>query len=426
MTIYSKKTLVQWKDNIDDMSTNCPEFDQKKKKFILGAVDNNLTDGNLEIDRDRNIIKQQWVDERAAQDWIEFLETNVGQHITWTKILNNDYYSIFWINFNPNVNQLDDEKILDFDQQADNIVVAFFTHEYDHHSQIIQHLLPKCNRLHVFLGEPTFNEKQQNLYTFLLDHDIEKITFYSDCILNFSLKNASHHTQIFWFMDPINYYTESRWGKKLLTQLETRYDKPYKFDALLGQEKIHRDYVFNKCKFDKNFIVTYFKTHDNLASGIWPDWANPSKKPNQLNADHCDIDGEMGRFSAVIPVDIYNQSYYSIICETTFFNEYSFYTEKTAKPILALRPFVAFNGQHWLKNFRSLGFMTFGEVIDESYDDIADYKQRWDAAWQQVELLCTLDPKMVLTKLDAVLKHNRQHFLSIDWIKPARKLSYQF
>jgi hypothetical protein len=421
MTIYSKKTLVHWADNIFNIHKKFPEFEQKKKKFMLEAIGNNQTSNSPSHNNfDTNISTRHWIDESAAQRWIDFLLENINEKIVWTKIENGNFHSKFWLNLNTNIQLLDDENLLNFNHQASDISVAFHTHDYDTHSQIIHHLLPKCDGLRVYLGEPTVNEKQQHLATFLAEHDIEKIVFYSDCILNFDLKQATYQTQICWFMDTVNYYAEYTWCKQLLDLLKYHYDKPYKFDALLGQQKPHRDYVFNRCQNDKNFITTYFKKHSDSHLGTWPDWANPSEIPGQLNADRFLINGEPARYSSVIPVDIYNQSYYSIVCETTFFNEYSFYTEKTAKPILALRPFVAFNGQHWLKNLRRLGFMTFGDVIDESYDDISDHAERWDAAWQQVELLCDLDPETVMTKLNPVLQHNRRHFLTTDWWSSAR------
>jgi hypothetical protein len=131
-----------------------------------------------------------------------------------------------------------------------------------------------------------------------------------------------------------------------------------------------------------------------------------------------DIHGRFATLSSILPVDIYNQTFYSIVAETVCTNQYSQFTEKTAKPIVAKRPFVVFGGQYFLRNLRSLGFRTFGAVIDESYDDIQDEIERLTRAWHEVERLCCLDPVPVMQQLQSVLEHNRQHFLQTDWMRP--------
>jgi hypothetical protein len=109
------------------------------------------------------------------------------------------------------------------------------------------------------------------------------------------------------------------------------------------------------------------------------------------------------------------------VAETTAENSYNQYTEKVAKPIVAGRPFVAFAGQHYLANLRHLGFKTFESVIDESYDSIANLRERMQAAWYQVEWLCAQDPAHIYGELHDVLQHNHEHFLSTDWHSTIRK-----
>jgi hypothetical protein len=156
-------------------------------------------------------------------------------------------------------------------------------------------------------------------------------------------------------------------------------------------------------------IFTYFK--NDILSGSWNfDLQSSSGTDNRIT-----VDGQVKQISAVLPVDIYNNSYYSIVAETMVSNDHSHFTEKTAKPIVAKRLFVMFSGQYFLKNLRRLGFQTFDGVIDESYDNIADDTERFTAAWNQVERLCQLDPVWVLSQIEHILNHNQQHFLATDW-----------
>jgi hypothetical protein len=64
---------------------------------------------------------------------------------------------------------------------------------------------------------------------------------------------------------------------------------------------------------------------------------------------------------------------------------------------------------------KGLGFRTFDAVIDESYDSIEDDTTRWQAAWQQVELLMQQDPKLIYEQIQSVIDHNYQHITQTNW-----------
>lgn len=337
-----------------------------------------------------------------------------------------NYFSGHWGRLSPQLPFIDND-FLAFDKPADTIAIAVYSNCYADHTISVNHLLKKCKHLHVYLNEPTGNDDHLNLSNFLKDNDLPNITFYSDCVLNFKLHHAKFITQICWFIDEFNYYVSTNWGKESLRSLEYNYSKPYKFDMLLGSQRAHRDFVYSSYQrselLKNNVITTYYK--DNMNQGLWPDWADPTQQNCLFSGDLFTVNNEPIRSSAVIPVDIYNQSYYSIVAETTFFNEYNHYTEKIAKPIVALRPFIVFAGQHYLKNLKSIGFKTFDLIIDESYDSIADNYDRWSAAIYQIKSLCLKDPKLVLSTLREVLEHNKNHFLTTDWMQPAKNLIVQ-
>jgi hypothetical protein len=83
-----------------------------------------------------------------------------------------------------------------------------------------------------------------------------------------------------------------------------------------------------------------------------------------------------------------------------------FLTEKTSKPLFAKRLFVMFAPKRHLVNLQALGFETFGDVIDESYDhediDVIRYQQAFD----QMLSLSQQNPRKVLDKVSAKLEHN--------------------
>ena len=65
-----------------------------------------------------------------------------------------------------------------------------------------------------------------------------------------------------------------------------------------------------------------------------------------------------------------------IVVETYVSGQSFFPTEKTLRPIIAQTPFIVMGPKGYLANLRRMGFMTFGQWWDESYDNIANDDQR--------------------------------------------------
>ena len=73
----------------------------------------------------------------------------------------------------------------------------------------------------------------------------------------------------------------------------------------------------------------------------------------------------------------YDSTYFSIVSETTTYSKYSLHvTEKTFKPISFYHPFVVFGQTGTLAYLHELGFETFENLFDESYDTVEDQPTR--------------------------------------------------
>lgn len=119
--------------------------------------------------------------------------------------------------------------------------------------------------------------------------------------------------------------------------------------------------------------------------------------------------------SVIVPWNVYQASWYSIVCETgDTGSSTDFLTEKTAKCLFAKRIFVMMNGAGMLRSLKSLGFRTFhGDIIDESYDDEPNDAKRYSMAWQQIyKLYYTENPRAVYAHFQDVLEHNHQLMMS--------------
>ncbi len=202
--------------------------------------------------------------------------------------------------------------------------------------------------------------------------------------------------------------------------------KPRSFDALLGSPKPHRDFVAKATQHNNlgdQITSTYGGTWKNTEFYakdyfLW----EPNCVPQQNiigTADWVSYYGHQCHLSQVIPVQVYNNTAYSIIAETDCDNTLSFYSEKTAKALIARRLFVAFSGYKFLENLHKLGFQTFGNVIDESYDLEPDFKRRMTMAFEQVRYLCAQPQKAVLDRITPTVQHNYNLIMHTDWTQRA-------
>ena len=105
-----------------------------------------------------------------------------------------------------------------------------------------------------------------------------------------------------------------------------------------------------------------------------------------------------------------------------------FISEKTWRPILNLQPFIYFGGYKSLAKLHKLGFKTFGNIIDESYDSELDPVKRFKMAKNEVLRLKNMSMDEIHNlyySVTDVLIHN-QHlvstYLSFDPLKELDQL----
>ena len=105
----------------------------------------------------------------------------------------------------------------------------------------------------------------------------------------------------------------------------------------------------------------------------------------------------------------YIDTYFSLVSETVFDYPYSLRSEKIYKTINMAHPFVAVANRGFYRDLHRAGYQTFGNLIDESFDQIDNNQDRLNRIAQVVKDLCRSNLAEFLVASRAVTKYNQQH-----------------
>jgi hypothetical protein len=298
--------------------------------------------------------------------------------------------------------------------------VACFQIPYPYNNSVekeIDAIYDHCDCI-IILG----SELHARTVDFMRRFDRPKIRWFVCGMLNQRLRYSETHPFYDWFTTTVHFYKNVR--PTTLFGVNPYQPKPLMFDALLGRKKPHRDQAYNFLKqhnLDQQGVVTYINDHqinfEANDTNKWQ-WELPGLEDHtnvEWTVDRVLYYGHRMSLSQVIPISIYNQTAYSLVCETNFDNDYVFFTEKTVKPILGRRLFIMLGHQHALAQLKNLGFKTFSDVIDESYDNIELPAERHQAALEQLRLLCMQSQQPVLDRIRSVVDHNYNLMMGRDW-----------
>jgi hypothetical protein len=114
----------------------------------------------------------------------------------------------------------------------------------------------------------------------------------------------------------------------------------------------------------------------------------------------------------------YQTTNIEVVLETLVDDDRLQLTEKILRPIACGHPFILAATQGSLEYLRGYGFKTFDNIIDETYDTIADPAQRLEAILIEMKRIATLphDAKQqVYDSLRSIAAYNQQRFFSAEW-----------
>lgn len=165
--------------------------------------------------------------------------------------------------------------------------------------------------------------------------------------------------------------------------------------------------------FDKFCENPKNREYKKLIAEIYP-FVVDYEDPEKVSAMHNYFTGK----------EMWINTYFSIVSETSVMKDSIFITEKSIRPIIYYHPFILWASPYTLKALKDMGFQTFPEFFDETYDLEEDENKRLQMIIKNVKKLCDMD----ITEIHKLYKsikpkliHN--HNLLIDFYKNEKTLN---
>lgn len=187
--------------------------------------------------------------------------------------------------------------------------------------------------------------------------------------------------------------------------------KPYKF-LFLNKQTDNRPH--------RSKLIKLLNRKGLLESALWSDlsqqitipkhykdYFNQGIKEISINQTPHDLSWPDG----VLNMPLLTDTYFSVVTETNYDYPQRFLTEKIYKPILAGHPFVAVSNRDYYSQLHQQGYQTFGEFIDESFDNINDGDERLKKIADSIEQLCDSDLVKFQQGVKEICRHNQQVYL---------------
>jgi hypothetical protein len=242
------------------------------------------------------------------------------------------------------------------------------------------------------------------------------------------------------FLPKIMDYEENIQATSRSQEIYDNIHKPYKFLFLNGRTRAHRKYLMERFKlsglldqslwswldstvgYSKNIVLRHNdldligQTHQIKLLPVHYEYVAYRDRVNNLESDRQFVKYELfnNEWGEVyLNAEAYIDTYFSVVTETVFDYPYSFRTEKIWKPMAMAHPWIAVANQGYYKDLHQIGFKTFGNLIDESFDCIGNNTDRLERIAQVVEDLCQQDLASFVKECYNICKYNQQHLAEL-------------
>ena len=191
------------------------------------------------------------------------------------------------------------------------------------------------------------------------------------------------------------------WSHRILTYLHL-VKKPYFSDMIFSWGRVTgwtKDFLF-----EEDFINDIVITDE--------EWAELKTLPERILAHPEDDTTHNDRSADHVA---YTRACLNIITETTSRNDTPQLTEKSFKPILAGQFFVMIGSRGLVQYMRDIGFDVFDDIVNHSYDNIEDDRERIAAVMKELDSLHEVDLFKLHKECTIRFKKNQDWLTSTDF-----------
>ena len=260
-------------------------------------------------------------------------------------------------------------------------------------NQVVQDSYDRCKPEEILVGIPTAGDKQKDLI----------------CL---NARPRSHRPVLVSELDRLGYNNSNSYISFL-----GREDMPDQHGSLVsdnGGQPIWKEQMFRglditafTARKDNNYIS--FLNHDVQIEYAYRFWKDRLQVVADKPLHDVNIDDRL------ITSNMYKDAFFSLVSETLFGDDKDslFLTEKIFKPIAYRNPFMVVGTMGTLRHLHYLGYETFPEMFDESYDQEYHPQRRWEMILRNLESWRQLSHDEKMQKYDSVrdkLKHNFEVF----------------
>jgi len=146
-----------------------------------------------------------------------------------------------------------------------------------------------------------------------------------------------------------------------------------------------------------------------MANSLYTNWEENIKLPHEYELPWATNYPKYGMDQDIFELP-YSHTKYSLVSETNDNNTDVFMTEKIWKPIIAQHPFVVHGNYLYLQKLREMGFKTFANYFDESYDLEADKGKRIGKIVNTCRDLLSDNWQDIYLRTQALRQHNHDTF----------------
>ena len=226
--------------------------------------------------------------------------------------------------------------------------------------------------------------------------------------------------------------------------------KKYNDPVIIEKKDIQYTFININWRYEpfRHIIAAYLKNYNSKISWCYKStptvfknnmWFDPNNKLLQgfeklNNAVPCNIDidiktptilsgGVMDRFNLPVHDNFptlsnmgYDDVFCSVVSESSFLDITTYISDKTITAILNCMPFIIVGPPHALKTARDMGFKTFSDYWDESYDNEFDHTRRMKKIFDLIDTISKFTKEQLTNmqqNMQSVCIYNVQHIKEI-------------